>query len=147
MEVKPWVKSLLSVLVIIGGGFALFNLAFIIAAAIMWLTGIFTGLEGPRHVVGIIMLILLVLSWFVFKSRLSNLLKATFLTMPLMTILVSLGLLLYEQPQWITYVIGAILIVMVLIYLYTKKLQWHYYVSTLYVGILALIIMITGMEI
>ena len=67
--------------------------------------------------------------------------------MPLMVILVAIGISLYQQSKWMIAGAGAVIICALLSYLYKKKLSWLYYFSTLYVAVLALYILLSGMEI
>ena len=131
MKLKPWQKSLLSMIIIIIGGF------------------IRAPENMPPPYIGryITVILILIMSYIVFRSRLNDTIKATYLTMPLMVALVMIGLSLYGKPQWVIYGTGALVIFAVTIYLYKKKLSWLYYFSTFYVAILGLYIMISGMEI
>ena len=151
MKLKPWQKSLLSMIIIIIGGFILFNFAFILTALVVRATMfIIRAPENmPPPYIGryITVILILIMSYIVFRSRLNDTIKATYLTMPLMVALVMIGLSLYGKPQWVIYGTGALVIFAVTIYLYKKKLSWLYYFSTFYVAILGLYIMISGMEI
>ncbi|MDD2371505.1 MAG: hypothetical protein PHQ32_05835 [Firmicutes bacterium] len=149
MKLKSWQKNILSILVIISGGYILFNVAFLLAAIVMNSVNLLIGNVGkPPYLGWIIYLILLtVISWLIFKSKLNDLIKATYLTMPLMVILISEAVFLYEQPQWIVYILGAIIVSGVTFLIYKYKLSWLYYVATAYVTIVALFIAITGVEI
>ena len=151
MTLKLWQKNILSALVIIAGGFILFNLAFILAALVINATISVLGMpqnEAP-HIIGRVVYLLLIflISWFVLRSRLNGTIKATFLTMPLMVILVLTGISLYQQSKWIITGIGALIICMVILYLHKKKLSWLYYFSAFYVSALALYILLSGMDI
>ena len=151
MTLKLWQKNILSALVIIAGGFILFNLAFILAALVINATISVLGMpqnEAP-HIIGRVVYLLLIflISWFVFRSRLNDTIKATFLTMPLMVILALIGIGLYQQSKWIITGIGALIICMVILYLHKKKLSWLYYFSAFYVSALALYILLSGMDI
>lgn len=151
MTLKLWQKNILSALVIIAGGFILFNLAFILAALVINGTMSVLGMpqnEAP-HIIGRVVYLLLIflISWFVLRSRLNGTIKATFLTMPLMVILVTLGISLYQQSKWIITGIGALIICMVIFYLHKKKLSWLYYFSAFYVAALAFYILLSGMDI
>ena len=151
MKLKPYQKNILTALVIIIGGFALFNIAFLLAALVINATMRVLGMaqhEAPSMVGRVLFLILIILSsWFVFRSKLKDLIKATFLTMPLMVVLVMAGISLYQQARWMVGGIGAVIIFAVLYYLYKKKLSWLYYFSTLYVAIVALCVMLFNVEI
>lgn len=144
-------KNLLSVLVIIIGGFVFFTMAFLLYALVMNVTMSalkMTQNEAPPIIGRLLYLFLIFLiSWIVFRSRLNSLIKATFLTMPLMVILVMIGIILYQQSKWMITIIGAVVICGVLTYLYRKKLSWQYYFSTFYVVVLALYIVLFNVQI
>lgn len=155
MKLQPWQKTALSVLVITGGGFLLFNAAFMLAALFFqagnWVVSMITG-KGPYPVnqmlwAALFLVLLIVASWFVLRSKLPTLAKATFLTMPLMVLLIFLGILFYELPTWIPTMAGILLVGAILFFLIKKRLPWQYYVATLYTGALALVVALTGMEI
>lgn len=151
MQLKIWQKNMISVLVIVGVGFILFNVAFLLAALVLNGTNRMLG-AGPQASpplvgFGIYLVLILLLSWIVFRSKLSDVVKATFLTMPLMVVLMIIGTRIFEQSKWLIGGIGAVIVGAVLFYLYQKKLPWQYYFATFYVGVLALFIMLTGMEI
>lgn len=151
MKLKLYQKNVLSVLVILVGGFILFNLAFLLAALVINATISVLGIaqNGAPHIVGRVLYLFLIflISWFVFRSRLNDIIKATFLTMPLMVILVMVGISLYQQSKWMIVGIGAVIICAVLSYLYKKKLSWLYYFSTFYVAVLALCVMLFNVQI
>lgn len=144
-------QNIVSALVIVVGGFILFNLAFLLAAFVINITIDVLGMvqnEAPP-VVGRILYLLLIflISWFVFRSRLNDIIKATFLTMPLMIVLVMAGISLYQQSKWMIAGIGALIICSVLSYIHKKRLPWLYYFSTIYVAVLALCVMIFNIQI
>ena len=151
MKLKIWQKNILSAIVIVGVGFILFNLAFLLAALVINLTMSIMG--EPRNaappLVGRVayLTIVIVISWLVLRSRLNDLVKAAFLTMPLMVLLIILGISFYQQPTWVVALLGAAIIGGVYFYIYRKKLVWYYSFSTLYVAILAFCIMIFRIEI
>ena len=151
MKLKLYQKNILSVLAIVVGGFILFNLAFLLAAFVINATMSLLGMarnEVPPIVGRILyLLIIFLISWFVFRSRLNQIIKATFLTMPLMVILMMVGISLYQQSKWIVIGVGAVIICVMLSYLYNKKLSWLYYFSTFYVAVLALCIMLFNVQI
>jgi hypothetical protein len=151
MKLKTWQKNVLSAVVIVVAGFILFNVAFILAAFVFNTAASLTGEgmdQGPRLIgIASYLLILALLSIAVFISKLSHLAKATFLTMPLMAVLILSGVMMYEQPGWVPFATGAAIVGAVLIYLYTKKLPWLYYFATFYVAVLALAVTIFRIEI
>lgn len=151
MKLKRYQKNILSILVIVAGGSVLFNLAFLLTALV---TNALISLSGMRqsvavHIIGIGLSVLLILliSRAVFRSRLNDTVKATFLTMPLMVILVIIGIILNRQSKWIIAVIGAAIIFAVVLYLHKKKFPWLYYFSVFYVAAIALYILLSGMDI
>ena len=151
MTLKLWQKNTLSELVIIVGGFILFNLAFLLAALVINAT--MSVLRIPQNeappIVGWVVYLLLIflISWFIFRSRLNDTIKAIFLTMPLMVILVMIGVSLHQQSKWIITGIGALIICVVILYLHKKKLSWLYYFSAFYVATLALYILFSSVDI
>lgn len=151
MKLKLYQKNIISSLVIVVGGFILFNLAFLLAAFVINATISVLKIsqnEAPPIVGRVLYLLLIFLiSWVVFRSRLNDIMKATFLTMPLMVILMSVGISLYQQSKWMIVGIGAVIICAVLSYLYKKKLSWLYYFSTFYVVVLVLCVMLFNVQI
>lgn len=151
MKLKGWQKNALSVFVIVIGGFILFNVAFILAALVinglMSIMGIPENAAPPELSKIIYLILILLISSVVFKSKLNTLVKATFLTMPLMVTLVMIGILLYEQSKMLNVVIGTAIICLVLLYLRKKKLSWQYYFAVFYVAILALCIIFFNIQI
>jgi len=151
MTLKTWQKNILSILVIAGVGFVLFNVAFLLAAFVFNASIKIMGLpqDAAPPVVGraAYLIIILLISWLVFRSKLNNLVKATYLTMPLMIVLIMLGISTYQQPAWLTAGIGAMIVGAVVYYIYNKRLSWLYYFATFYVALLALCVMIFRIEI
>lgn len=151
MDKKLFQKNMLSVLVIVVGGFVLFNAVFLLAAFVMNAsTRVFGMPEGaaPYFLSRVLFLILVfMISSGVFKSRLNTLAKATFLTMPLMVVLVMVGMVLYQQPKFLQIGIGTLIISAAIYYLYKKTLSWHYYFSVLYVAVLSLCIILFDIQI
>ena len=154
---KLWKKNILSMLVIVGGGYGLFMVAFMSAALVMNIYNMIFKLFSDRpgvndsamHPSGsyVYLILILLFSWFVFRSRLKDLAKATFLTMPMMVVLMVVGLSLYPQSNWIITGIGAMIVGVILFYLYKTKRSWMYYFATIYVVAVALFVMLSGMEI
>lgn len=155
MKLKTWQRNVLLGAVIAAGGFLLFNLAFLFAALTMQVCRriilLFSGSAEPefnpmlwRYVFAILILLI---SWFVLRSKLPILVKATYLTMPLMVLLVMVGIQFYAQPQWVPIALGGIIVAAVLAYLYQKKLAWQYYFAALYTAALALYIVLAGIDI
>jgi len=151
MKLKLYQKNILSVLVIVVGGFILFNVAFLLAAIVINATMSVLGMtqnEAPPMVGSVLyMLLFFLISWFVFRSQLVDIIKATFLTMPLVVILAMVGISLYHQSKWVIAGVGTMIISAVLYYLYKKKLSWLYYFSTFYVVMVALFVMLFNVQV
>jgi len=151
MKLKIWQKNLLSAIVIMAVGFILFNAAFLLAALVlngfMILLGSNQNTAPPFVGRAAYFILILLISWLVFRSKLNDLIKASFLTMPLMVVLVMGGIGLYTQPKWIVAGAGALVIGAVILYLYKKRLPWLYYFATIFVAATALCVMLFNVEI
>jgi hypothetical protein len=149
MKEKTWFKPVLSMLCIVAGGFILFNVAFMLAALTMGALARIDGTQGIPPAYGRIIFVILIfiLSWFIFRSKLNDLFKATYLTMPLMIALVMIGIFSFQLSQWVVYILGGVVVAAVLYFIYLKKLSWLYYFATGYVVAVALFVMIAGIEI
>lgn len=151
MKLKIWQRNIFAAIIIVVGGFALFNLAFLLAALVIngfiAIMGLEKNVAPPILGRAVYVVIVALISWLVLKSKANNLAKATFLTMPLMVLIVMLGISFYQQPMWLMALIGAAVFGAVLFYIIKKKLPWYYYFSVLYVAVIALCIMIFRIEI
>jgi hypothetical protein len=155
MKLKTWQKNVLSAVVIAAGGFLLWNIAFLMAYGVMSLyitirTSI-TGAEGAVDEMAwkyIFAVLVILISLAVFlPKKIPALIKATYLTMPLMALLIVIGIALYEYPNWIPITIGAVIIAGLAFFIYMKKLPWLYYFATAYTGITALIVVLFDIQI
>jgi cation transport ATPase len=148
---KQYQKNILSAFVIVIGGFILFNLAFLLAFLVikstMGILGVAENAPPPMVSRALYLTLVCLMSWFVFRSRLNRLLKATYLTMPLMVMLVVTGISLYGQSKWLIAGVGAAIIFTVLYYFYKKKLSWQYFFAVFYVSLVALWNMIFDVQI
>ncbi len=154
---KPWAKNILSALAVALFGFILLSLAFMLDFLFQMLMRhiieLFVTL-GPESMtpwfsplVHLSFAVLIsVLSWFVFKSNLRTLFKAAFLVVPLATVLVTMGMFLY---QWIaaTFIIGGLIVAGVIYYLYRTKQHWLYYYATILISIMLAVFTLMGGEI
>jgi hypothetical protein len=151
MKMEPWIKNILSMIVIVLVGFVLFNLAFLMAfgiiTLIMTVTGASSGSPPSTVAFAILLLILWTIAWFIFRSKINDLSKATFLTMPLMSTLVVLYVVTYGLSQWVAITIGSILCVAILYFIRLKKLSWLYIFATFYVLVLIAFIRIFDIQI
>lgn len=155
MKLKLWQKNVLDALIIMGLGFVLFNFAFLLAAIVgnsyrTLIRFLFKGIDNLNFVNFmwhyIFVIIILVLSWFILRSKLSDLLKASYLTMPLIVILTEIGLQLFDW-QIAVWILGIAFVSGVLLYLYKTKRSWLYYFATIYVSIVAMLVVVLGIDI
>lgn len=147
---------ILPAILIMVGGFVLFNFAFIIFALIVNLSISLLGVD-PQSAPPILSRILgfsalIFITWLGFKinfksETLKHTLRSTLITMPLMAVLVALGVLLNQQAQWMILLAGAFVVIPAIYYVWRRKLPWMYTFAILYVTILALYIMFSGLDI
>lgn len=151
MKLKTWQKNVLSAIIIVVVGLVLFNVAFLLAALVSLVFGmivkqVFGGSIGPMGWKCAWLILVLLITWLVFRSKLNDLVKATFMTMPLAVILAVVGIYFYAMPV-LVYVIGAMIIAAILFYLHKKKRSWLYYFATVYVAVVMLYVELSGMQI
>ncbi len=151
LKLKLWQKNILSMLIIIGVGFVLFNVAFILAYFVMKAYDMVIMTFVDNYAIRfswhyLYLILVLLLSWFVFRRRLEDLVKATFSTMPLIVVLSEVGIQFYQWPI-LVWVFGAAIVGAVLLYLYKTKRSWLYYFAVIYVVVVEIFIMLSGKEI
>lgn len=83
------------------------------------------------------------ISWGVFKSRLGELYKAAYSTVPVAVALVTTGMFLYRWPI-LAYSVGAIIVGAVILYLHRTKKNWLYYYAVILIASVLLIIHYTS---
>ena len=150
-------RNMLSALAIAFFGLILLNLTFIFDALYQGVVRGFIGLFiplGPElrlywfpplmHFSFVV--IIGIISWFVFRSKLKVLYKAIFMTVPVAVILATVGIFLY-QWQIAVYSVGALLCAGTLYLFYRTKQPWLYYYAVCLVSITMAIFMMTGGEI
>ncbi len=150
METKPGLRKFLSALVIIGSSVVLYIAAFAMAAIVMNITASIVGHGGETAIIGrfIFLGLVLILSWFVFRSTLlSESMKAAYVAMPLIVVLMFIGIYLIQFSKGLVAGAGAVVVGLILLYLYKTKQSWMFYFSTLFTAAVALAVMISGVEI
>lgn len=149
MKISGSMKKVLEILFIVLAGFVLFNVAFIMAALVIQGLGFLSQSEtqNPRLGMMIFGLILLGLSWFILRSRLSTLVKATYFTMPLMSMIVVLGVLMNGLQLWMILACEGLLIGVVFGFIRMKRLAWEYHFATLYCTVIGISIIIFNIQI
>ena len=87
-----------------------------------------------------------IISWFIFKSKLKTIYKAIFMTVPVAVVLVTLGIFFYRWPV-LLYLMGGLFSIGVLYYLYKNKKSWIYYYALILVSVVLAISTLMGVEI
>ncbi len=150
-------KNILFAAVIAVGGFILLNLTFIFDAlfqnSIRALVKLFIPLNPemdlywfPPLMHGSFVIIIALISWFVFKSKLKLLYKAIYMAVPVAVVLVTVGMFLNHWPI-ISYSLGGLLCLGTLYYFYRTKQPWLYYYTVILVGLTLAIFTLLGGEI
>ena len=126
---------------------------FLIQSSVRGLIGLFTPVNFetnfqwlPPALHGLFMVIVGVISWFIFRSKLGTFYKATYLTVPLAVVFVTIGMFLGQWPA-ATYSLGGLFGIGVLYYLHRTKQPWLYYYSVILIGITMLLVGLLGVEI
>ena len=133
---------LMSVLSFIG-----FNLAFMLAAVVILSLVQILGPLG--HLIGrpVFIVLLTLLTWFVFRFKLPVWAKASIYSMNLMSVLVVVGIYLFAfGPLWNTLLLGITMAALV-IYLVKTHKPWQYSFSTVFVGLTLAYVILAGVEI
>jgi hypothetical protein len=152
---NPWVKNIISALAVAAFGFVLLNLTFLFNFLVVKLIGLFVSEEFMsthqwqcfpmmRH--AFFLVIIGLISWLVFRSKLGTLYKAIYMTVPLAVIFVTLGMFLYHWPV-VPYLVGGLFTIGVLFYLYRTKQPWLYFYTVILVALSLMIFTILGGEI
>ena len=152
---NPIVKNILSALAVACFGFVLLNLTFILNFLVVKFIGLFVSDEFMsthqgqwfpmmRHV--LFLIIIGLISWPVFRSKLGTLYKAIFMTVPLAVTFVTIGIFLYQWPV-VPYLVGGLFTIAVLFFLYRTKQPWLYYYTIILVSLSLAIFTLLGGEI
>ena len=150
------VKNILSALAVAFFGFILLNLIFlfdfIYQSAIRGIAILFIPLGSETNMYwfpslhGSFVVIIGIISWFVFRTKLRVLYKAIYMTVPVAVVLATMGIILYRW-QVISYSIEALLCIGTLYYFYRTKQPWIYYYTLILVSLTLAIYTLTGGEI
>lgn len=154
---KPWVKNVLSALAVAFFGFILLNLTFLLdflfQSVVDRIVRFFTPddfnmawrwFPPAKHVMFVVIIGLI--SWPILRSKLGTLYKAIYLTVPLAVILVTVGIFLYSWPI-VSYLVGGLITIGILYYLYRTRQPWLYYYSVVLVALTLMIFTLLGGEI
>ena len=152
MKNKFW-KNGLSALIVAILGFVLLNATFMADWA--WQSLIkfifLPNLELTDNWIPAVMqasfvIIIALISWLVYRSKIGTIFKAAFTTVPVAIVLVFDGILFFRTPA-LAYSIGAVIMLGVLALFYYKKFPWLYYYSVLLVALGLLVLGLTGTDI
>ncbi len=133
---NPRIKNILSALFIAGFGFIFLNVTFMfdyfyqsLVRGIIQLflsVDIFSGYAIIPPIMHIsFVLIIGIITRFIFISKLETLVKATFMTVPLTVVFVTIGMFLFRWPL-VGFVLGSCFTLGVFYYLYRTKQPWLY---------------------
>ena len=154
---NPIVKNILSAVAVAVFGFILLNLAFmfdfLVQSLVIGLIKLFTPVDLmtnfqwlPPAMHGLFVVIISIISWFVFRSKLGTLYKAIYMTVPLAVVFVTLGIFFYRWPI-VSFSLGGLFGIGVLYYFYRTKQPWLYYYTVILVGFTMLLVGLLGVEI
>ncbi|HOI19235.1 MAG: hypothetical protein ACP5OA_04835 [Candidatus Woesearchaeota archaeon] len=154
---NPLIKGFLSALAIAVFGYILLILTFLFDAlyqnTIRRIIGLFMPFNPDSQLFWLppllhisFLVIIMAISYFFFRLKLKDIYKSTFMTVPLMTLFITIGLFLYQTP-WIAGIIITMLTLGIIYYLYNKKQSWLYYYTLALTCVLMLIIAIFQIEI
>lgn len=100
----------------------------------------------PRSKHIFFVVIIAVISWFIFKSKLKELYKAIYTTVPTALILVTMGMFLGRWPM-VAYAVGSLFYGTIIFYLYKTKKSWLFYYAVTLVTLALLIMCILRVDI
>ena len=154
---NPIVKNILSAVAVTGFGFILLNFTFLFdfffQSLIDRVIKLFTSTDinmvcywfpPIKHTVFVVIIGLI--SLFVFRSKLKVLYKAIYMTVPVAVVLATVGIFLYKWPI-VSYSAGSLLCIGTLYYFYRTKQPWLYYYTVVLVSITLAIFTLLGGEI
>ena len=100
----------------------------------------------PHIRLAVFLLIVVGVTIIVFRSQLSELIKATFTVVPLATMLVTMGIILF-QWQIVSFIVCIIIFGVHIFCLYLMKVNWYYYYAAVLIALTLLIMTATGVQI
>lgn len=154
---NPIIKNILQALAVAFFGFILLNFTFLFdflfQSFILRIIKIFTPVNlemsyswfPPLLHISFVIVIGLI-TWLIFRTKLKTIYKAIFLTVPIAVCLAILGMFLYRWPV-ILYSLGVLLSLSVLYFFYKTKQPWLYYYAIILVALTLTIFTLFGGEI
>jgi len=153
----PFIKNVLLALAIAVLGFIFLTLTFVFDALFQSLIDgvikLFTSVDinmvwywfpPIKHVMFVV--VIGIISWFIFRIKLSDFWKATYMIVPLAVVFATIGMFFYQWPV-VVYLIGGLFGIGILYYLYKTKQPWLYYYALILIGITMLLVALLGIEI
>jgi hypothetical protein len=146
-------KNILSALAVAVLGCVLLSLAFLLNFLLFKLIDFilphelmsaFQWFPMARHALFLVIIVLI--SWPVLRSKLSTLYKAIYLTVPVTVVLVSIGIFMYQWPP-AAYLVAGIFTAGILFYLYCMRQPWIYYYTVLLVALTLMVFTLLGGQI
>ena len=148
-----YMKNSLYALAVVFFGFNLLVLAFVLN----WFTTAFIGLFFPpgfpaahpwfaQLALVIYLIIIAYISWLIFRSKLEEIFKGIYSTVPSAVVFAVTWLLLSRWPV-LAYSVCALILLTIIYYLYRTKKSWRYYYPVILVAIVLLVMNILGIEI
>jgi hypothetical protein len=103
---------------------------------------------NPYHILRpmTLFVVLAVLAWFIFRSKLATLYKAIYTTVPVGAVLAFIAIDFNSRPV-LLYSLGALFALAVLAYLFFTKKPWLYYFSVISVSVVLLMVKLLGVEV
>jgi hypothetical protein len=154
---NPVIINILSALGVAVFGFILLNLAFlfdfIYQSIIRGFVMLFIQINQdtnlywiPLFFHGSFVIMIGLISWFIFRSRLKEFYKIIYMTVPVAVVLATMGMFFNHWPI-IVYTLGSLIVISLLYYFYKTKKYWLYYYTVLLVSITLAVYTLSGGEI
>jgi hypothetical protein len=148
-----YVKKFLYALAVVFFGFNLLVLAFVLN----WFTTAFIGLFFPpgypvanpwypQLALVIYLIVIAYISWLIFRSKLEEIFKGIYSTVPAAVTFAVTWLLLRRWPV-LAYGACTLILLTIIYYLYRTKKSWRYYYPVILVAAVLLVMNILGIEI
>lgn len=148
-------KKVLTIIVIPVFGYVLLLATFMLAAIFRAaLFRIFRIGGGPEETAGLLvgswrllfMALMLLVSWFILRSKLPELYKAVYAAVPVAVVMTIVGIYLNRWPAAV-YAVDALIYGGIILYLYKAKKSWVYYYAVTWITAALLFMMAAGIDI
>ena len=150
-------KNILSALAVAVFGFILLNLTFILdflfQSLVDGIVKLFTPVDTnmvwgwfPPTKHALFVVIIGLISWLVFRSKLRVLYKAIYMTAPLAVVFLTIGMFLGRWPI-VAYPLGGLFGIGLLYYFYRTKQPWLYYYTIILISLVMLLVGLLNVEI